>query len=907
MDFNKNEDKKDENLENNAMEYFVNSGYSILKEERITELTNCDAELVKRLEKLTHVDKLSPVSLEETFQYTEEVDKYIDKARDVMVHFSAEDYKEVWSLIEKLQAKIKLFKDLRSNLNNLYQEIPAMTERDVIGIYVSTLETNKRLVIEREILDARAFLNKNGYYRKEPKELNLDLSPEKLRKNSPVDVNKLIKEREAEKKQPVTNNKKVSNKMATTKKSINLTKYKEARSSYLKEMRVLRLELKEALEAGLTFSFYKKYCNNYYTNKMAKLHKKYEKKYGYQVTKKLFNDRTVLIEENNLKNKIESLRKSIRKFQNTKVSLIEGNTCKISQIVSLDRTIFKEIIKQIPKKVEILENKMLEVATNDKKAKTENILKHGAFFAAIRGMYKEGKRTKKINQKRKEKEKLAQEQVDDLEVVDLVNDTEVIKEETEVQDVQENKIITPIIVPIELKKTEEVIEETSKIESTVAVNDSIVEATEIVSKQEEIKETEVVETKEEIIEVKEEVEISKPVEKEVEVLEETVTEQVKEEAVELESKPIKAVVIEEENNQTEPNEQLVEEVVEEQDTEPVEVEETKEENEVKEKSFIEKMKDKLTSVKEKVLSKLNVKKVLWGAFGSLVVLGMGALALNSCQEEEMPSVTEQQTDLDDEQKDYTFDIDSLFNKTEQETEEEKDLFYDFFNNDEEEETKYTGFTELLNGIKDIEKSEEETEVEPSTEVESEEVEEIIVETEEETIVEEEIEVESSTETESEETEESIVEHEENETIVEPEIPIIDPSLEDEELETDSNNISNLEVSEFIEYYSQPFTLVEGARTYSNMYDMSDDINSKKPSYDEEANRWVSRVIFEVEGTPVYVSITNEEKIAEYLEMGADVLGFSATNEFSKDQNGNIDPNKIEGYYSQDSVLVKTRN
>ena len=83
------------------------------------------------------------------------VEKYIDKARNVIVHFSIEDYKEVWNLIEKLQAKIRLFEDLRSNLNKLYQEIPSMNERDIIGLYLCNVETNKRLVIEREILDAR--------------------------------------------------------------------------------------------------------------------------------------------------------------------------------------------------------------------------------------------------------------------------------------------------------------------------------------------------------------------------------------------------------------------------------------------------------------------------------------------------------------------------------------------------------------------------------------------------------------------------------------------------------------------------------------------------------------------------------------------------------------------------------
>lgn len=118
----------------------------------------------------------------------------------------------------------------------------------------------------------------------------------------------------------------------------------------------------------------------------------------------------------------------------------------------------------------------------------------------------------------------------------------------------------------------------------------------------------------------------------------------------------------------------------------------------------------------------------------------------------------------------------------------------------------------------------------------------------------------------------------------------------------SSVVTNLEVSPLT--YLEKFTLQEGAKVYSNVHMSEDD--GKVPYFNQDTVREAYKVVFLLDGVEYDVLLSDTELCQQYQNLGAEVIGYLAINENSKDINGNINPSLAEGFYQVEDVkkLVK---
>ena len=115
-------------------------------------------------------------------------------------------------------------------------------------------------------------------------------------------------------------------------------------------------------------------------------------------------------------------------------------------------------------------------------------------------------------------------------------------------------------------------------------------------------------------------------------------------------------------------------------------------------------------------------------------------------------------------------------------------------------------------------------------------------------------------------------------------------------------VSNLEVSPLA--YLEEFTLQEGAKVYSNIH-MNEE-EGKVPYYDQDVVRQAYKVVFLLDGEEYDVLLSDVELCQQYQSLGAEVIGYLAVNENSKDVNGNVNPSLVEGFYQVDDVKQLVR-
>ena len=120
---------------------------------------------------------------------------------------------------------------------------------------------------------------------------------------------------------------------------------------------------------------------------------------------------------------------------------------------------------------------------------------------------------------------------------------------------------------------------------------------------------------------------------------------------------------------------------------------------------------------------------------------------------------------------------------------------------------------------------------------------------------------------------------------------------------ESANIKNLSVSPLT--YLEKFTLDSDAKVYPNVQAMVEG-EAKTPYYDQMAVREAYKIVFLLDGEVYDVLLSNIELCEQYYELGAEVIGYLAINENSKDETGKIDSSLAEGFYRVDDVkrLVK---
>lgn len=115
-------------------------------------------------------------------------------------------------------------------------------------------------------------------------------------------------------------------------------------------------------------------------------------------------------------------------------------------------------------------------------------------------------------------------------------------------------------------------------------------------------------------------------------------------------------------------------------------------------------------------------------------------------------------------------------------------------------------------------------------------------------------------------------------------------------------VSNLEVSPLA--YLEEFTLQEGAKVYSNIH--MNEGEGKVPYYDQDVVRQAYKVVFLLDGEEYDVLLSDVELCQQYQSLGAEVIGYLAVNENSKDVNGNVNPSLVEGFYQVDDVKQLVR-
>lgn len=118
----------------------------------------------------------------------------------------------------------------------------------------------------------------------------------------------------------------------------------------------------------------------------------------------------------------------------------------------------------------------------------------------------------------------------------------------------------------------------------------------------------------------------------------------------------------------------------------------------------------------------------------------------------------------------------------------------------------------------------------------------------------------------------------------------------------SSSVKNLEV--FSLAYLEEFTLQEGAKVYSNVH-MNEE-EGKVPYYDQDVVRQAYKVVFLLDGIEYDVLLSDTALCQQYQNLGAEVIGYLAINENSKDVNGNVNPTLAEGFYQVEDIKQLVR-
>lgn len=118
----------------------------------------------------------------------------------------------------------------------------------------------------------------------------------------------------------------------------------------------------------------------------------------------------------------------------------------------------------------------------------------------------------------------------------------------------------------------------------------------------------------------------------------------------------------------------------------------------------------------------------------------------------------------------------------------------------------------------------------------------------------------------------------------------------------SSSVKNLEVSSLA--YLEEFTLQEGAKVYSNVH-MNEE-EGKVPYYDQDVVRQAYKVVFLLDGIEYDVLLSDTALCQQYQNLGAEVIGYLAINENSKDVNGNVNPTLAEGFYQVEDIKQLVR-
>ena len=118
----------------------------------------------------------------------------------------------------------------------------------------------------------------------------------------------------------------------------------------------------------------------------------------------------------------------------------------------------------------------------------------------------------------------------------------------------------------------------------------------------------------------------------------------------------------------------------------------------------------------------------------------------------------------------------------------------------------------------------------------------------------------------------------------------------------SSSVKNLEVSSLA--YLEEFTLQEGAKVYSNVHMNEEEGNV--PYYDQDVVRQAYKVVFLLDGIEYDVLLSDTALCQQYQNLGAEVIGYLAINENSKDVNGNVNPTLAEGFYQVEDIKQLVR-
>ena len=115
-------------------------------------------------------------------------------------------------------------------------------------------------------------------------------------------------------------------------------------------------------------------------------------------------------------------------------------------------------------------------------------------------------------------------------------------------------------------------------------------------------------------------------------------------------------------------------------------------------------------------------------------------------------------------------------------------------------------------------------------------------------------------------------------------------------------VSNLEV--FPLTYLEEFTLQENAKVYSNIH--MDEEEGKVPYYDHDVVRQAYKVVFLLDGIEYDVLLSDVELCRQFQNLGAEVIGYLAINDNSKEENGKVNPSLAEGFHRESDVKQLVR-
>lgn len=151
-------------------------------------------------------------------------------------------------------------------------------------------------------------------------------------------------------------------------------------------------------------------------------------------------------------------------------------------------------------------------------------------------------------------------------------------------------------------------------------------------------------------------------------------------------------------------------------------------------------------------------------------------------------------------------------------------------------------------------------------------------------------------------------NEQIETVTEQEIEQPTEEKEDnqkqEQQEEEKQPIKNLEISQKPLKYLEKITLKEDARVYSTKFDMEKEENSKKPYLDNTNIRNSYVIVIKIGDELKHINLQETNQIEQILDEGGDIIGYLIANENSFDQEGNLNPAMVEGFYREEDIVTQ---